>query len=123
MIWHLIKTEYQKITKLLVTTTDEVPRFISKTWIEIHDQSGSAEDRYKVSKQIRFKTSMLRSDLCDFSDTYIIVKGKVTASFNLRANYENEDFPDALFPDNIFPEGSTDQGKTTARNAAKTNAL
>ena len=123
MIWHFIKTKYQKITKLLVTTTEEVPRFISKIWIEIHDQSGSAEDRFKPSKQIRFKTSMLRSDLCDFSDTYIIVKGKVTASFNLKANYENDDFPDALFPDNIFPEGSTDQEKTTARNAAKTNAL
>ena len=41
--------------------------------MEVHDQSGSAEDRYKTSKQIRFKTSMLRSDLCDFSDVYIVV--------------------------------------------------
>ena len=49
---------------------DEVPRFITKKWIEVHDQSGSAEDRYKPSKQIRFKTSMLRSDLCNFSDMY-----------------------------------------------------
>ena len=30
----------------------------------------SAEDRYKPSKQIKFKTSMLRSDLCDYSDAY-----------------------------------------------------
>ena len=30
--------------------------------VEVHDQSGSAENRYKVSKQIRFETSMLRSD-------------------------------------------------------------
>ena len=57
---------------------DEVPRFISKKWIEVHDQSGSAEDRYKPSKQIRFKISMLRSDVCDFSDVYIVVKGTVT---------------------------------------------
>ena len=57
---------------------DEVPRFISKKWIEVHDQSGSAEDRYKLSKQIRFKISMLRSDVCDFSDVYIVVKGTVT---------------------------------------------
>ena len=34
-------------------------------------------DRYKPSKQIRFKTSMLRSDLCDFSDAYIVVKGDI----------------------------------------------
>ena len=57
---------------------DEVPRFITKKWIEVHDQSGSAEDRYKPSKQIRFKTSMLRSDVCDFSDVYIVVKGNIT---------------------------------------------
>ena len=36
-------------------TSDNVPRFITKQWIEVHDQSGSAEDRHKSSKQIRFK--------------------------------------------------------------------
>ena len=70
--------EYQKITNLLGTTLDEVPRFITKKWVEVHDQSGSADDRYKPNKQIRFKTSMLRSDLCDFSDAYIVVKGDIT---------------------------------------------
>ena len=55
----------KKITNMLNTTFDNVPRFITKKWIEVHDQSGSAEDRYKPSKQIRFKTSMLRSDLRD----------------------------------------------------------
>ena len=58
--------EYQKITNLLDTT-----------WVEVYDQSGNAENRYKPSKQIRFKTSMLRSDLCDFSDAYIVVKGTI----------------------------------------------
>ena len=62
---------------MLDTTSDNITRFITKKWVEIHDMSGSAEDRYKPSKQIRFKTSMLRSDLCDFSDAYIIVKGKL----------------------------------------------
>ena len=66
--------EYQKITNLFGTTIDEVSRFITKKWVEVHDQSGSAHDRYKPNKQIRFKTSMLRSDLCDFSDAYIVVK-------------------------------------------------
>ena len=72
--------EYHEITNLLGTTPDEVPRFITKKWIEVHDQSGSAEDRYKPSKQIRFKTSMLRSDLCDFSDAYIVVEGTNTVT-------------------------------------------
>ena len=71
--------EYQKITNLLDATSDDnVTRFITKKWVEVHEQSGSAEDRYKPSKQIRFKTSMLRSDLCDYSDAYIVVKGDIT---------------------------------------------
>ena len=70
--------EYQKITNLLGTTLDEIPRFITKKWVEVHDQSGSADDRYKPNKQTRFKTLMLRSDLCDFSDAYIVVKGNIT---------------------------------------------
>ena len=53
-----------------------------KNWIEVHDQSGNAEDRYRPSKQIRFKISMLRSDLCDFSDVYIVVKGTITLAKN-----------------------------------------
>ena len=64
--------------KLLDTTSDNVPRLITKKWVEVHDQSGSDEDRYKPSKQIRLKTSMLRSDLCDFSDAYIVVKGTIS---------------------------------------------
>ena len=69
--------EYQKITNLLGTTSDNVPRFITKKCIEVHDQSGNSEDRYNPSKQIRFKTSMLKPDLCDFSDAYIIVIGTI----------------------------------------------
>ena len=33
---------------------------------------------YNVNKEIRFKTSMLRSDLSDFSDAYIVVKRNIT---------------------------------------------
>ena len=69
--------EYQKFTNLLDTTFNNVPRFVTKKQIDVHDQSGSAEDKYKPSKQIRFKASMLRSDLCDFNDAYIVVKGTV----------------------------------------------
>ena len=72
--------EYQKITNLLGTTSDNVPRFFSKKWIEAHNQSGNAEDRYKASKQIRFKTTKLRSDQCDFSGAYIVVKRTITVT-------------------------------------------
>ena len=70
--------EYQKIANVLGTTLNEVPRFITKKLVEVHDQSGSADNRHKPNQQIRFKTSMLRSDLCDFSDAYILVKGDIT---------------------------------------------
>ena len=70
--------EYQNITNLLDTNFNKVPKFITKKWVEVHDQSGSAYDRYKPNKQIRFKTSMLRSDLCDYSGAYIVVKGDIT---------------------------------------------
>ena len=71
--------EHQKITNLLDTTPDEMPRFITKKWVEVHHQSSDLETS-KASKPIRFKTLMLRSDLCDFSDAYIVVKGKITVT-------------------------------------------
>ena len=73
--------EYQKITNLLGNIPDKVPRFITKKWIEVHDQS---EETYNTNKQIRFKTSTLRSDLLDFSDAYIVVKEIVTVSADER---------------------------------------
>ena len=73
-----IKIEYQKITKLLGTTLDEIPRFITEKWVEVLHKSVRADDRYKTNKQIRSKTSMLRSDFSDYSDAYIVVKGDIT---------------------------------------------
>ena len=73
--------EYQKIINLLGNIPDKVPRFITKKWIEVHVQCA---ETYNSNKQIRFKTSMLRSDLCDFNDAYIVVKGIVTISADER---------------------------------------
>ena len=69
--------EFNKINNLLGPARDKVPRFITKIWIEIQGQSGNT---YNTSKPIRFKTSMLRSDLCDYSDAYVWVKGKITVT-------------------------------------------
>ena len=44
-----------------------------KKWIEVYEQS---QENYDVNKEIRIKKSMLRSDLCDFSDAYIVVVNK-----------------------------------------------
>ena len=75
--------EYQRIKNLVDNLpADEVPRFITEKWIEVHDQSG--ETSYNTNKQIRFKTSILRSDLCDFNNAYIVVKGIVTVSADER---------------------------------------
>ena len=72
--------EYQKVTNLLGNIPEKVPRFITKKWIEFYNQSGKVNDKYKPNKQIRFKTSMLQSDLCDYNDAYIAVRGKITVT-------------------------------------------
>ena len=81
--------EFQKIENFLNTTLDdkELPRFVSKKWIEVYDQSG---ENYNPNKEIRIKMSMLRSDLCDFSDVYIVVEGDITLEGNNNANKQNE---------------------------------
>ena len=69
--------EFQKIANFLDITSDnkDLPKFVTKKWIEVYDQSGG---NYNPNKEIRIKTSMLRSDLCNFSDAYIVVKGNIT---------------------------------------------
>ena len=75
-----MKMEQQKITNLLGTKIDEIRRFITKEWVRVHDQSSNTDERHKPNKQKRFKTPMLISDLCDFSDAYIVVKEKITVT-------------------------------------------
>ena len=71
--------EFQKIVNFFDTSSDnkDLPRFATKKWIDVYDQSEKNYNRYK---EIRIKTSMLRSDLCDFSDAYIVVKGTITVT-------------------------------------------
>ena len=80
--------EFQKIVNFLDTTSDDkdLPRFVTKKWIEVYDQSGG---NYNVNKEIRIKTSMLRSDLCDFSDGYIVVEGNITPEGDNDVNKRN----------------------------------
>ena len=68
--------EFQKIANFLDTTSDNknLPKFVTKKFIKVYDQS---QRNYNVNKEIWIKTSMLRSDLCDFSDAYVVVKGDI----------------------------------------------
>ena len=69
--------EYQKIINLLENAPNQPSKFRTKNWMEINDD---ARGVYSPNKQIRFKTAMLRSSLCDFSAAYILVKGNITVN-------------------------------------------
>ena len=67
--------EYQKIINLLDNTPNLPAKFKTKNWVEINYQSCGT---YIVNIQVKFKTSMLRSSLCDYSDAYILVSATIT---------------------------------------------
>ena len=81
--------EFQKIINLLDITSDDkdLPRFVTKKGIKVYDQS---EKNYNANKEIRIKTPMLRSDLCDYSNAYIVVKGDITLEGDNDANKHNK---------------------------------
>ena len=67
--------EYQKIINLLDNTPNQLSKFRTKNWIEINDQSRGPNN---TNSDIRFKTTVLKSSLCDYSDAYMLVKGRIT---------------------------------------------
>ena len=81
--------EFQKIVNFLDITFDDknLLRFVTKKWIEVYDQ---LEKNYSPNKEIRIKTLMPRSDLCDFNDAYIVVKGDITLEGDKDANKRNK---------------------------------
>ena len=99
--------EFQRIVNLLDTTLDDndLPRFDTKKWIEVYDQS---EGNYNVNKEIRIKTSVLRWDLCDFSDAYIVVRGNIIVDKK-------------TFTANDFDEPNNTETIATAINNANNN--
>ena len=68
--------EYQKIANL-IDASNQQSKFRTKNWVEINDESRGA---YNVNSQIKFKTTMLKSSLYDYSDAYILVKGTITVN-------------------------------------------
>ena len=72
---------------MLDNTPNQLTKFRTKNWVEINDESGGT---CNTNSQIRFRTSMLRSSLYDYSDEYIFVKGTIkvvnTAAAGAAAN-------------------------------------
>ena len=74
--------EYQKIANFLNNESNQPFKFKTRNWVEINDVGRGT---YSPNKQIKFKTAMLRSSLCDYSDAYILVKGNITVNNNAGA--------------------------------------
>ena len=66
--------EYQKIANLLNDESNKPSKFRTRNWVEINDESRGTY----TSNDIKLKTTMLRSNLCDYADAYIFVKGTIT---------------------------------------------
>ena len=77
--------EYDKINNLLRSEelgsavgseSENLSKFVTRQYVKVNSLSNA----YNENKSIRFKTPMLRSDLCDYSDAYILVKGTITVN-------------------------------------------
>ena len=83
--------EYQKIANLIDDASNQPSKFKTRNLVEINDESRGA---YNVDSQIKFKTTMSKSSLCDYSDAYILVKGTIsvnnTAAAGAAANNINK---------------------------------
>ena len=94
MYWYCIKMKFQKIVNLLGTTFGDrdLPRFVTKIWIL----------NFNVNKEIRIKTPMLRSYLCDYSDAYIVVKETIGAEKNAGRNNDGHNKPFVFQNNTVF---------------------
>ena len=82
--------EYQRIAYLLDIASNQPFKFRTRNWVEINDESRGG---YTTGSDIKFKTTMLRSSICDYDDAYILVKGIITitgAGIDIAARREDE---------------------------------
>ena len=68
--------DYDKINNLLDSESENLSKFVTRQYVKVNSLSNT----YNENKSIRFKTPMLRSNLCDYSDAYILVKGTITVN-------------------------------------------
>ena len=75
--------EYNKINNLLGSQSKNFSKFVTREYVRVNSLSNT----YDESKSIRFKTPMLRSDLCGYSDAYILVNGTITVPGNQKMRH------------------------------------
>ena len=102
--------EYQKLINLLDNTTNQPSKLRTRNWVEINDEQKEKCD----NSNIRIKTSMIRSIFCDYSYSYIFVKGSITvpnkAAAGSAVNNTNKEVifkPCVLFTDCITERNNT----------------
>ena len=78
--------EYQKIANLLDSASNKPSKFRTRNWVEINDESRGTY----TSNDIKFKTTMLRSNLCDYADAYILANGMITIDGTARRADERD---------------------------------
>ena len=66
--------EYQKIANLLGNASNQPSKFRTKNWAETNHKSKGAY----TGNDIKFKTTMLKPNVCDYADACIFVKGTIT---------------------------------------------
>ena len=79
--------EYDKINNLLDSQSEEIKlsKFVTRQYVKVNSLSNT----YDANKSIRFKTPMLRSDLCDYADAYVLVNGTITVAGNHPRDRQN----------------------------------
>ena len=74
--------EYDKINNLLGSESENLSKFVTREYVRVNSLSNTYNE-------IRFKTPMLRSDLCDYADAYIFVNGTITVAGNQPRDRQN----------------------------------
>ena len=78
--------EYDKINNLLDSESEKLSKFVTREYVRVNSLSNT----YNENKSIRFKAPMLRSDLCDYLDAYILVSGTITVAGNHPRDRQNK---------------------------------
>ena len=92
--------KYQKIANLIDDTPNQPSKFRTRNWVEINDESRGV---YSVNSQIKFKTTMLKSSLCDYSDAFILVKGTISVTNTAVAGAASDNINEKVIFKNCAP--------------------
>ena len=77
--------EYNKINNLLDSESENLSKIVTRDYVKVN----SLSNKYNENKSIRFKTPMLRSDICGYADAYILVNGTITVAGNEPRDRQN----------------------------------